>query len=131
MGWNYLNRIAYGIHVNGWQSPALKSLLKKYEDNVAFNREMAIGGHEIVFVYIKSTYKVLAEDHGSYTNGRPDIEGTAFSPAKHLCLHEEDREEEDPILSEKEIMILEEIKRQCICRDDDDTAVWIHHATIT
>ena len=88
MGWDYINRIAYGVEMIAWDNNEIEPLLTKYKNILSYDKDMASAPKGSIFVYVDSTYKILDEDHGSYSGGRLDTLGGTFNRPRHECIHE-------------------------------------------
>ena len=87
MSWNYRDSVAYGVEVPAWNSTEVKALVEKYNDIIAYDKDMSPGTPGTIFVYVESTYHVRDVDHGSYVvdHGSYDVEG---STPRHRCIRE-------------------------------------------
>lgn len=126
MGWDYYNHMAYGVKVTSWGNTEIKSLLAKYKDILEYDRNMSDGGMGTIFVYVKSTYKILDEDHGSYAGGRLDTEGDDFNPPRHECFFHVDYDRGAPTLTVQERAALDEVQTL-----SGNKCCWVHDASIS
>lgn len=125
MGWDYEERIAYGVEVASWKNNLLKSLLDKYNAVLSYDKDMTSNSRGHIFVYVKSTYMTLMSDHGSYTGGRLDTQGDEFNPPRHGCFTEIDNSREPPTLTTEEQQALAEIKLL-----SKHECCWVHDARV-
>ena len=102
MGWSYYNRVAYGVQVTAWDNPEIQVMLKKHADVISYDRDMSSGEDGTIFVYVKSTYQLVNEDHGSYEACRLDTKGDDFTPPLHRCFQKINHIREIPILTSEE-----------------------------
>lgn len=128
MGWSYKSRIAYGITVNAWNTPGLKELLGQYRALLGHDSKMSLQGEGTIFVYLKSSYKILWEDSGSYSFRSPNTVGDEFSPPTHRIIHKIDTEMRRPKRTTEEILALSHIKKFC---NVTERPVWMRHSYVS
>ena len=125
MGWDYINRIAYGVEMIAWDNNEIEPLLTKYKNILSYDKDMASAPKGSIFVYVDSTYKILDEDHGSYSGGRLDTLGGTFNRPRHECIHERNKSLEPPTLTHEEQTALKEV--ETLSRDK---CCWVHDARV-
>lgn len=128
MGWSYESRMAYGVTVNAWNSPGLKDLLGQYTDVLAYDAQMSLQGQGTIFVYLKSSYKTLWKDSGSYSFRSPNTNGDEFNPPEHPIIHRIDNETFAPKKTVNEILALQAVKKFC---KSIERPVWIRHSYVS
>ncbi len=127
MGWTYEYRIAYGITVNAWDNPGLEDLLKLHSDILSYDSSMSLKGQGTLFIYLKSSYKILNIDRDFFSRRCPATDGTDFIPPKRPIIHKIDTHMVQPTQSNEELASLKEIKKFCKTRSKP---VWIKHSHI-
>ena len=128
MGWSYESRIAYGITINTWKHHGVKELLGHYKSVLGYDAKMSLEGDGTLFVYLKSSYKILWEDNGSYSFRSPDTTGDSFNPPDHPIIHKVDAEIVRPKRTPDEIIALNKIRKFC---DVNERGVWMRHSYIS
>jgi len=127
MGWNYTEKIGYGIHVKSWGNVGMEALLDKHRRVVGYSKNMSLMEEGTIFVYVNSTY-TEDYDSGAYAFSSPDISGTAFKPPKHPCFHKQDTYLKVPELTEDEHNVLVQIEE--VSGRDQNERMWVSHAYI-
>lgn len=128
MGWDYEDRVAFGVNVCAWKYSGLKHLLKEYNTWLDCDKDMAFGGKGNLFIYIKSSYQTLDEDEGVYAFSSPDTTGDEFNPPKHPIVHEQLIDKEPYVMTDEEKLALNKVREFC---DINSDPVWVRHTLIS
>jgi len=89
MGWDYEERTMYGFYMKTNNKRSIESFLNKNDKLV---KDDYLSDSHNIFIYVKSTYEILDNDHGSYSRRLPDYE----------CHTEININKMSPILSKEE-----------------------------
>lgn len=127
MGWDYEYRIAYGIQVKSRGDIELKSLLKEYSKVLQYDAAMSTLGYGSIFIYFRSTYKILDRDHGTYSLRSPDAEGTEFHNPLHPCDTKINIDKPIPPLTVEEINAMSKITEHLGYMTE---SIWIENGCI-
>lgn len=107
MGWYYSVRRYYGHIVDARKTG--KNIVEKIRKEYKCDYIELYGNTILFYVY----EKLINSDEGSYSSRGPDTTGTVFEDPRHP-IYLKELEIPPPVLSEKDWIGLNEIKKECV-----------------